>query len=67
MARPKKTVKAEAKPRTIGIRASGEWADWLERVAKHDRLTVSTLVDRAAALYAKSIGFAEDPPDRGVE
>jgi hypothetical protein len=67
MARPKKDEKSEPKPRTLGIRASGEWADWLERAAKHDRAKVAAFLDRAAAHYAKAIGFNEAPPERGSD
>ena len=62
MARPKS---AKDKPlRTIGIKASTEWADWLERFAKHQRTTVASLVDRSLASQAEVVGFAENPPER---
>lgn len=51
-------------PKTIGIRATWEWADWLERVAKHCRTDVAKLVDAAVADYARSKGFTEGPPER---
>lgn len=51
-------------PRTIGVRASGEWADWLERAAKHCRTDVAKLIDNAVADYVKSRGFEELPPER---
>jgi hypothetical protein len=50
--------------RTIGIRVSAEYADWLERAAKHDRLTIAAFLDKAAGDRAKAIGFEEPPPER---
>jgi hypothetical protein len=65
MARPKQRTKAAAKPpRTVGVRATGQWADWLERVAKHCRTDVAKLIDMAVADYAKARGFDELPPER---
>lgn len=64
----RKTGKIPApKPRTIGVRASGEWAEWVERAAKHDRASIAGFLDRAAAFYARSIGFTEPPPERGTD
>lgn len=66
MGRPKKQVAKPdpAKPRTIGVRASAEWADWLERVAKHCRTDLAKLIDASVADYAKAHGFDEHPPER---
>jgi hypothetical protein len=50
--------------RMIGIRVSNEYAGWLDRAAKHGRLTVAAFLDRAAAAEAKASGFEEVPPDR---
>ncbi len=50
--------------RTIGFRVSIEYAAWLDRVATHDRLTIATFLDKAAADRAKAIGFDEAPPER---
>lgn len=50
--------------RTVGIRASAEWADWLERLAKHMRTDIAKLMDACAAEYARNHGFDEPPPER---
>jgi hypothetical protein len=64
--KPKKDAKkAEPmKPKTVGIRATGEWAAWLDRGAKHCRLDVAKLIDKAVAVYLKKEGFDEPPPVR---
>lgn len=63
MARPK--PKAEPlKPKTIGVRATGEWAEWIERGAKHCRTDVAKLIDAAVVDYLRERGFVEPPPER---
>lgn len=65
MARTKSVTAKPATPlRTIGIKASHEWADWLEKFAKNQRTTVASLVDRALAAHAEAEGFKEHPPER---
>lgn len=64
MGRPKKNIERAPRPRTVGIRASAEWADWLERLAKHMRTDIAKLMDACAAEYAKNHGFDEPPPER---
>lgn len=63
MARPKKSASAP-EPKTIAMRTSGEYAAWVERLAKHNRSTVAGLLDQALVDYAKSVGFTEEPPER---
>lgn len=60
--RPKK--KAPVEVRTIALRCTVAWAEWVEALAKHDRLTVAQEIDRALAEHAKAIGFTEAPPER---
>lgn len=55
---------AEPKPRTVGVRASGEWADWLERAARHCRTDIAKLIDSSVVEYVKVRGFTEAPPER---
>jgi hypothetical protein len=55
---------AVLKPKTIGIRSTGEWAAWLERFARFRRTDVAKTVDEALARYAKETGFEEEPPER---
>jgi hypothetical protein len=62
--RPKKQAKPEPKARTIGVRSSAEYAEWVERAAKHCRTDVAKLIDAALAEYARARGFDELPPDR---
>jgi uncharacterized protein (DUF1778 family) len=50
--------------RTIGLRTSREWAAWLAKAAKSDRVDVAKFLERAAIAYAKQIGFTDSPPDR---
>lgn len=63
-----KAAGEKAKPvpnfRTIGVRVSEEYAEWLTRAAKHDRTTIATFLDKAATDRAAAIGFSEPPPDR---
>lgn len=64
--RPKKTEKPTEplKPKTVAIRATGEWAAWLERYAKHCRMDVAKTIDHSLAKAAKADGFNEPPPER---
>jgi hypothetical protein len=62
MARPKKGKPRG--PRTIGIRTTGEWADWIERAARFCRTDIAKLIDAAVAEYVKARGFDEPPPER---
>jgi hypothetical protein len=50
--------------RTIGIRVSDSYAEWLAEAAKHDRVTIAAFLDRAAADRARAIGFTRLPPER---
>jgi hypothetical protein len=66
MAKPKRkpSSKASSEPKTIGIRSSPAWAEWLDRCAAHNRTTVAGLIDQAITRYAREIGFTEPPPER---
>ncbi len=65
MGRPKsKKGKATPPLKTLGIKASEPWAEWLERFAKHQRTTVASLIDRSLAKQAEAEGFDEPPPER---
>lgn len=54
--KPKKPVVAQ-------VRGSNAFRAWLDKLSKHDRRSVSDLVEMALARYAESIGF-EPPPER---
>lgn len=65
LGRPKKHKPGEEpRRRKVGIMATTEWADWLERAADHCRLDVSKLIDMAVWKYVKEEGFEEPPPRR---
>lgn len=59
--KPKATVLPQ---KTIAFRVSGEYGQWLERLAEHNRTTVAGLMDQAIAAYGKQIEFSESPPKR---
>ncbi len=61
---PKNKERQEPGFRTIGIRVSNAYAEWLAEAAKHDRVTIAAFLDRAAADRARVIGFAQVPPPR---
>lgn len=48
---------------TKAIRMTEAYADWLERFAKANRMTVAAFVDHAMVEKAKAVGF-EPPPER---
>lgn len=50
--------------RTIGIRVSDAYAEWLERAAKHDKRTVASHIEKALEDRAIKIEFGEAPPER---
>ena len=64
MGRPKKQENRPAGPRTVGVRALAEWAQWLDDAAKHCRTDIAKLIDVSVAEYVKSRGYDVPPPDR---
>jgi hypothetical protein len=50
--------------KNISYRVSGEYGDWLERLAKRHRTTVAGVMDRAIVEWAQSQGFDVPPPER---
>jgi len=70
MARPKRGARPKGKARqapgfkTIGIRVSVAYAEWLEGAAKQDRATIAAFIDRAVVERARSIGYEFPPPER---
>lgn len=66
MAKPKRKAKLAAKQetKTIGLRATLEWAEWIERGAKFCRTDVAKLIDNAVVDYLKGRGFPEEAPER---
>ena len=58
--------KATPTPNTMTTRAlkmRQEYADWLERFASRERVTLASLFDRALSSHAQQTGF-EQPPER---
>ena len=47
----------------VGIRARDEWRDWLQALAKANRMPAPALIDRLLCDFAKREGFPE-PPSR---
>lgn len=56
--------KPDSGPKTVGIRVSAEYAEWLDRLAKHYRTTVAGVIDRALAEWTEAEGYSERPPYR---
>jgi hypothetical protein len=61
---PKNKERLEPGFRTMGIRMSEAYADWLAAAARHDRVTIAGFVDRAVVDRAKALGFDVPPPER---
>lgn len=50
--------------RTLGIRVSDEYAEWIAGASKFDRMTIAAFIDKAVADRAKAIGYQLAPPER---
>ena len=48
---------------TRAFRMRQEYADWVERFAAKERVSLSSLLDRALSAHAYQTGFT-DPPER---
>ena len=48
----------------VTLRGSQEWKAWLEALAKHARLDVAKVIDRAVIDFAKKEGFEPEAPRR---
>lgn len=62
--KPKAKIVQERRAVAVTIKGNEEWKEWLEMVAKHCRITVSSLIDLAVTDYAKGKGIKEEPPER---
>jgi uncharacterized protein (DUF1778 family) len=60
----KKPEGPQPRRNALVVRGSIEWREWLKRAAKHEKSTTAEFLDRAAAVYARQIGFKEAPPER---
>lgn len=54
----------EGRTHTVTLKGSEQWKQWLERSAKHCRVSISSLIDLAVTEYVKAMGFKEEPPER---
>jgi hypothetical protein len=66
MAKAKKPAKGKPDPDQMVVRAlkmRQEYADWLDRFASKERVSLAALFDRALASHATQMGF-EAPPER---
>jgi hypothetical protein len=59
---PKKSAKKSG--RTIAVRGSDTWIEWVEALAEFDRRDVAKLIDAALVEYAKGVNFPKKPPAR---
>ena len=59
-----KNTKREVATKQVGIRATTEWAAWLERAAAYCRTDMAKMIDAALIDYRKAKGFDEPPPIR---
>jgi hypothetical protein len=64
LSKPKNKAREGPGFRTLGIRMSHEYAQWLADAAKHDRVTIAAFLDKAAAEHARAVGFQPPPPER---
>jgi hypothetical protein len=63
--RPSKAGQDCAGPlRTIGIRSTAEWSEWVERAAKFCRTDSSQLIVAALVDYLRAKSFVEPAPPR---
>jgi hypothetical protein len=65
MGRPKKSRETpEPETKTVGLRVTLEYDQWLQGLARHYRTTVAGVIDRALAEWSESEEYPERPPDR---
>jgi hypothetical protein len=50
--------------KTVSVRATLEWAEWLEEGARFCRTDLAKLLDVAAVDYLKAKGFTKPAPER---
>lgn len=64
MSRKRSEPEPEPKVVVVGIKATSDWREWLQRGAKHCRTDAAKLIDAAVAEYLSKRGFTEKPPER---
>jgi hypothetical protein len=48
----------------VTLRGSPEWKEWVEALARHARLDVAKVIDRALVDFARKEGFDQEAPER---
>jgi hypothetical protein len=48
----------------VTLKGREEWKPWIEPLARHSRLDVAKLIDRAVIDFAKREGFEPEAPER---
>jgi hypothetical protein len=48
----------------VTLRGSPEWKAWVEALARHARLDVAKVIDRALVDFAAKEGFDQEAPER---
>jgi predicted transcriptional regulator len=61
---PPRPGKEKAATIAVTLRGSPEWKTWLEKLARHSRLDVAKVIDRALIDFAEKEGFDEEAPER---
>jgi hypothetical protein len=63
---PRKSDAEDAvrKPMIVQVRGSQEFKDWAEKLSRHERISLASIVERAMQMYAKAVGFPDEPPER---
>ena len=60
----KKPAQGGASTIAVTLRGSPEWKAWVEALARHTRLDVSKMIDRALIDFANKEGFDREAPER---
>ncbi len=58
------SVPAKPGRHSLSFWVSQPYLDWLRRLETFERNSLSDVMDRALAAYARSVQFAEEPPPR---
>ena len=64
--KPPRGKPASPKASTIAVtlRGAPEWKAWVEALARHARLDVAKVIDRALVDFAEKEGFKQEAPER---
>jgi hypothetical protein len=59
-----KAAPPKASTIAVTLRGSPEWKAWVEALARHARLDVAKVIDRALIDFAEKEGFDQEAPQR---